>query len=348
MGGLPSPHPLSIFRTMTRFSILDLVRVREGDGPAGALSQCRDQAVLAERLGFHRYWIAEHHGMEGVASAATAVVLAQIGDATHTIRIGAGGIMLPNHAPLVVAEQFGTLHALFGDRIDLGLGRAPGSDQRTAAALRRDMNGADRMPADVLELQGLLAGDPEQGIIAVPGAGSRVPLWILGSSLYGARLAALLGLPYAFASHFAPAALYEALALYRDEFRPSEQLADPYAAAAFNVWAADTTQDAALLASSVEQSFVQLATGRPGKLLPPVPGYRDTLPPNAQALLARALTCSVAGTVEEVREALRGFVADTGVDEVIVSTAIFDPAAQARSLELTAEAVDGLTLARAA
>ncbi len=333
---------------MTRFSLLDLARVREGEGPAQALAQCRDQAVLAERLGFHRYWVAEHHGMEGVASAATAVLLAHIGGATSTIRIGAGGIMLPNHAPLVVAEQFGTLHALYGDRVDLGLGRAPGSDQRTAMALRRDLSGADRMPADVLELQALLAGDPEQGVTATPGAGSLVPLWILGSSLYGARLAALLGLPYAFASHFAPAALHEALALYRAEFRPSEQLAEPYAAAAFNVWAADTREEAALLASSVEQSFVQLATGRPGKLPPPIPGYRDSLPANAQALLARALTCSVAGTVEGVREALTGFVAATGVDEVIVSTAIFDTAAQTRSLELTADAMKDVALARAA
>lgn len=333
---------------MTRFSLLDLARVRDGDGPAEALAQCRDEAVLAERLGFYRYWIAEHHGMEGVASAATAVVLAHIGDATSTIRIGAGGIMLPNHAPLVVAEQFGTLHALFGDRVDLGLGRAPGSDGRTAMALRRQLGGPDRMPADVLELQGLLRGDPEQGITAVPGAGSNVPLWILGSSLYGARLAALLGLPYAFASHFAPAALHEALALYRAEFRPSDQLSESYASAAFNVWAADTKDEAAFLASSVEQSFVQLATGRPGKLPPPVRGYRDSLPEQAQALLARALTCSVAGTVEEVRRALSDLVASTGVDEVIVSTAIFDVAAQARSLELTAQAVSGLDIARAA
>ena len=333
---------------MTAFSLLDLARVRQGDGPAEALAQCRDQAVLAERLGFARYWIAEHHGMEGVASAATAVVLAHIGAATHTIRIGAGGIMLPNHAPLVVAEQFGTLHALYGDRIDLGLGRAPGSDQRTAMALRRDLSGADRMPADVLELQGLLAGDPGQGVTAVPGAGSRVPLWILGSSLYGARLAALLGLPYAFASHFAPAALHEALALYQAEFRSSDQLAEPYAAAAFNVWAADTCEEAALLASSVEQSFVQLATGRPGKLPPPILGYRDSLPGQAQALLARALSCSVAGTVEDVRDGVRGFVASTGVDEVIVSTAIFDVAAQARSLELTAEALRSAEFKRAA
>ena len=333
---------------MTRFSFLDLARVRAGDGPAEALAQCRDQAVLAERLGFHRYWIAEHHGMEGVASAATAVVLAHVGNATSTIRIGAGGIMLPNHPPLVVAEQFGTLHALFGDRVDLGLGRAPGSDGRTAVALRRSLGGPDRMPADVLELQGLLAGDPGQGVTAVPGAGSRVPLWILGSSLYGARLAALLGLPYAFASHFAPAALHEALALYRAEFRPSEQLAEPYAAAAFNVWAADTRAQAALLASSVEQSFVQLATGQPGKLPPPVPGYRDGLPGQAQALLGRALTCSVAGTADDVRDAVRGFVASTGVDEVIVSTAIFDVDAQARSLELTAEALRSVEFKRAA
>ena len=333
---------------MTRFSLLDLARVRAGDGPADALAQCRDQAVLAERLGYHRYWIAEHHGMEGVASAATAVVLAHVGNATSTIRIGAGGIMLPNHPPLVIAEQFGTLHALFGDRIDLGLGRAPGSDGPTAAALRRSLSGPDRMPADVLELQGLLAGDPGQGVTASPGAGTNVPLWILGSSLYGARLAALLGLPYAFASHFAPAALHEALALYRSEFRPSAQLAEPYAAAAFNVWAADTADQAALLASSVEQSFVQLATGRPGKLPPPVAGYRDSLPPQAQALLARALACSVAGTVGDVRDSVRGFVASTGVDEVIVSTAIFDTAAQARSLELTAEALRDQPLARAA
>lgn len=328
---------------MTKISFLDLVPVTEGGSVARSLANAADLARHAEALGFARYWVAEHHGMAGIASAATSVVLAHIGQATSTIRIAAGGIMLPNHAPMVIAEQFGTLEALFPGRVDLGLGRAPGSDGRVAHALRRNLASDERQfPQDVVELQAFLAGDERLGIRAVPGEGARVPLWILGSSLFGAQLAAMLGLPYAFASHFAPDALDEALALYRRQFKPSAALAEPYAAAAFNVFAAGSREEAELLASSQQQAFVALRTGNPGLLKPPVAGYKDGLAPNARAILDHVLQCSAVGTVEDVAAGLKGFVARTGVDEVIVASSMYDHDARKRSLALTMEAARGL------
>lgn len=324
---------------MAKLSFLEIVPVTEGGTIRQALDKAADLARHAEQLGYARFWVAEHHGMAGIASAATAVVLAHIGQATSTIRIGSGGIMLPNHAPMVIAEQFGTLEALFPGRIDLGLGRAPGSDGRVAQALRRNLASDERQfPQDVVELQALLAGDERLGITAVPGAGTEIPLWILGSSLFGAQLAAMLGLPYAFASHFAPDALDEALAIYRRDFQPSKQLSKPYTAAAYNVFAADTREEAQFLASSQQQSFVALRTGQPGKLQPPIAGYNDNLPPSAQAILSHVLKCTVAGTPDDVREELKAFAARTGVDEVIVASSTYDFEARKKSLALTMEA----------
>lgn len=329
---------------MVALSFLDLVPVRQGGDVRAALDAAADLAAHAEALGYRRYWVAEHHGMAGIASAATAVVLAHIGHATSTIRIGAGGIMLPNHAPMVIAEQFGTLAALFPGRVDLGLGRAPGSDGRVAHALRRNLASDERQfPQDVVELQAFLAGDPALGITATPGAGSNVPLTILGSSLFGASLAAMLGLPYAFASHFAPDALDQALALYRERFTPSASLDRPYAMAAFNAFAAPTRAEADLLASSQAQAFVALRTGTPGLLPPPRPGYRDSLPPPARAMLDHVLQCSAIGTVDDVADGLATFVQRTGVDEIIISSSIFDHDARRRSLELTMQAAKRLT-----
>jgi luciferase family oxidoreductase group 1 len=263
------------------------------------------------------------------------VVLAHIGAATSTIRIGAGGIMLPNHAPLAIAEQFGTLDALFPGRIDLGLGRAPGSDQRTAQAMRRNlMSGAESFPQDIMELQAYFAGDERLGFEATPGAGANPELWILGSSLYGAQLAAHLGLPYAFASHFAPDLLDNALHIYRRDFKPSAQLAQPYVMAGFNIFAADSVEEAELIATSMMQAFVALRTGRPGRMQPPVAGYRESLPMQAQAMLAQVLQCSAIGTQEDVARDLAAFVRRTRADEVIVAGHIFDPAARERSLEI--------------
>ncbi|WOF41657.1 LLM class flavin-dependent oxidoreductase [Sphingopyxis indica] len=328
---------------MPKLSFLDLVPVTDTGTIARSLANAADLARHAEALGYHRYWVAEHHGMAGIASAATAVVLAHIGHATATMRIGAGGIMLPNHAPMVIAEQFGTLEALFPGRVDLGLGRAPGSDQRVAHALRRTLASDERQfPQDVVELQAFLAGDERLGIRAVPGEGSRVPLWILGSSLFGAQLAAALGLPYAFASHFAPDALDEALDVYRRQFKPSEQLSEPYAAAAFNVFAADTREEAELLTSSQQQAFVALRTGNPGRMKPPLAGYKDSLPPNARAILDHVLQCSATGTVDDVAAGLKAFVERTGVDEVIVASSMYDHAARKHSLALAMEAAKAL------
>jgi len=328
---------------MPKLSFLDLVPVTDTGTIAQSLANAADLARHAEALGYHRYWVAEHHGMAGIASAATAVVLAHIGHATSTMRIGAGGIMLPNHAPMVIAEQFGTLEALFPGRIDLGLGRAPGSDQLVAQALRRTLASDERQfPQDVVELQAFLAGDERLGIRAVPGEGSHVPLWILGSSLFGAQLAAALGLPYAFASHFAPDALDEALDIYRRQFKPSDQLSEPYAAAAFNVFAADTREEAELLASSQQQAFVALRIGNPGKMKPPLAGYKDSLPPNARAILDHVLQCSAVGTVDDVTAGLKAFVARTGVDEVIVASSMYDHGARKHSIVLAMEAAKSL------
>jgi luciferase family oxidoreductase group 1 len=331
---------------MTQLSFLDLVPVVEGGTVREALDRSADLAAHAEGLGFGRFWVAEHHGMTGIASAATAVVIAHIAAATRTIRVGAGGIMLPNHAPLVIAEQFGTLDALHPGRIDLGLGRAPGSDQRVARAMRRTLTSdANAFPQDVLELQSYFADDGQTGITATPGAGATPELWILGSSLFGAQVAAALGLPYAFASHFAPDALDQALAVYRRDFRPSAQLGRPYAMAGFNVFAADTAAEAELIASSQQQSFVALRTGAPRQLPPPVAGYRASLGAQGAAMLDQVLSCSSIGTRDTVANDLAAFVRRTGVDEVMVTSAIYDHAARKRSLTITAEAVQAARLA---
>jgi luciferase family oxidoreductase group 1 len=328
---------------MTRLSVLDLVPVTQGSDVSNALARAAEIAAHVESLGYHRYWTAEHHGMPGIASAATSVVLAHIGHATSHIRIGAGGIMLPNHAPLAIAEQFGTLDALFPGRIDLGLGRAPGSDQRVMRAMRRALSGdVNQFPRDIMELQAYFAGSSDPGFIATPGAGANVDLWILGSSLYGAQLAAALGLPYAFASHFAPDALDEALAIYRRDFRPSAALREPYAAAGFNIFAADTVEEAELIASSQQQMFIALRTGTPGRLPPPVAGYRDNLPPAAQAMLNNVLSVTSIGTQAEVERDLSAFIRRTQVDEVIVSGNVFDQAARKRSLTIAMAAARAL------
>ena len=335
---------------MTRYALLDLVPVVEGGTVARALADAADIARHAESLGFTRYWCAEHHGMRGIASAATSVVLAHIGAATSTIRIGAGGIMLPNHAPLAIAEQFGTLDALFPGRIDLGLGRAPGSDQRVARAMRRTLESdANAFPQDVLELQSYFAdangSGGQTGIVATPGAGAKPDLWILGSSLFGAQLAAALGLPYAFASHFAPDLLDQALAIYRRDFRPSAQLERPYAMAGFNVFAADTDAQAELIASSQQQAFVSLRTGNPRQLPPPVAGYRESLGAQGAAILDHVLRCSAVGGPAKVARDLAAFVQRTGVDEVMVASAIYEHDARKRSLSITAEVMHEARLA---
>jgi len=330
-------------QAMIRFSVLDLVPVIEGSSVSEALANAAAFAAHAESLGFHRYWVAEHHGMPGIASAATSVVLAHIGHATSTIRIGAGGIMLPNHAPLLIAEQFGTLAALFPGRVDLGLGRAPGSDQRVAQAMRRTLSGGpDEFPRDVMELQAYFAGDARLGFQATPGAGETVPLWILGSSLYGAQLAAALGLPYAFASHFAPAALYDAIAIYRRNFRPSAQLEGPYVMAGYNVFAADTSEEARLLATSMQQAFVRLRTGQPGKLQPPVKGYFESLPPGSQAMLSDVLSATSIGSQAEVERDMAAFIERTGVDELIIGGQIYDFEARKRSVEIAMAATKAI------
>ncbi|MEP7008677.1 MAG: LLM class flavin-dependent oxidoreductase [Sphingomonas bacterium] len=323
---------------MTAYSLLDLVPVVEGGNVAQALANAADLARHAEALSFTRYWCAEHHGMSGIASAATSVVLAHIGAATNTIRIGAGGIMLPNHAPLVIAEQFGTLDALFPGRIDLGLGRAPGSDQIVARAIRRTLEtDPNAFPRDVMELQSYFADDGQTGIRATPGAGANPELWILGSSLFGAQLAAALGLPYAFASHFAPDVLDQAIATYRRDFRPSVALARPHVMAGFNVFAAETDAEAELLASSQQQAFVALRTGNPRQLPPPVAGYRESLGPQGARILDHVLECSAVGSAATVARGLAAFVARTGVDEVMVASAIYDHEARKRSLAITAD-----------
>jgi len=331
---------------MTHLSLLDLVPVVEGGTVSQALANAADLARHAEDVGFRRYWCAEHHGMRGIASAATSVVLGHVAAATTSIRVGAGGIMLPNHAPLVIAEQFGTLDALYPGRIDLGLGRAPGSDQRVARALRRTLEtDANAFPQDVLELQSYFADDGQTGIVATPGAGTDIDMWILGSSLFGAQLAAALGLPYAFASHFAPDALDQALATYRRDFRPSARLAKPYAMAGFNVFAADTDAEAELLASSQQQSFVALRTGNPRQLPPPVEGYRASLGAQGSAILDHVLQCSAVGSPATVARGLAAFVERTGVDEIMVASAIYDHDARKKSLSLTADAMRETRLA---
>ena len=327
---------------MIPFSVLDLAPIAEGSDAAESFRRSLDLARHAERLGFRRFWLAEHHSMPGIASAATAVVMAHVAAGTSTIRVGAGGIMLLNHSPLVVAEQFGTLESLFPGRIDLGLGRAPGSDQATARALRRNLaSDADEFPQDVIELLDYFEPEqPGQRVRAVPGTGLRVPVWILGSSLFGAQLAAALGLPFAFASHFAPAYLMQAIAIYRERFRPSDRLERPYVMAGFNVFAADTDAEARWLASSMQQAFVNLRSGRPSRLQPPVEGYESRLSPPERAILDQTMSCSAIGSPDTVREQLQAFIARTGADELMLASQIFDHAARVRSYQILADVRD--------
>jgi luciferase family oxidoreductase group 1 len=324
---------------MIPLSVLDLSPVSEGSDPGSSLRNSADLARHGERLGYKRFWMAEHHSMPGIASAATAVALAYVGSRTSTIRIGAGGIMLPNHAPLIIAEQFGTLESLYPGRVDLGLGRAPGTDQAAAYAMRRNLNSdADQFPRDVIELNGYFRGEPGR-VRAIPGEGLRIPLWILGSSLFGAQLAAMLGLPYAFASHFAPQMMMEAIRVYRESFEPSDQLAEPYVMLGFNAIVADTDEEAQLLATSVQQAFVSLRTGHPVKLPPPKPGYADELPLEARATLRQILSASAIGSPQTARREVAEFIERTRPDELMVTAQVFDHQARLRSYELLMEAV---------
>jgi luciferase family oxidoreductase group 1 len=324
---------------MAYLSALDLSPIVQGSTARTALHNTLELARHCEQLGYRRFWLAEHHSMPGIASAATAVVIGHVAAGTSTIRVGAGGIMLPNHAPLVIAEQFGTLESLHPGRIDLGVGRAPGSDPHTQRALRRSFDAADTFADDVLELLDWFREPrPDQTVRAVPGAGLTVPVWILGSSLYGARLAAQLGLPYAFASHFAPADLSAASQLYRREFRPSAYLTRPHLMLGYNVIAADSDGEAQLLASSLQQAFLQLRRGRPAPLPPPVPQFEQQLSVSERALLAQVLSCAAIGSPATVREQLAAFLTQTGADELIVTSHIYDQRARIRSFELTAQA----------
>jgi luciferase family oxidoreductase group 1 len=322
---------------MIPFSILDLAPIAEGADAGAALANSRDLARHAEGCGYRRFWMAEHHSMPGIASAATAVALAYVGAGTSTIRIGAGGIMLPNHAPLTIAEQFGTLESLFPGRVDLGLGRAPGTDQAAAHALRRNLaSDENQFPRDVVELIDYFRGGEGKRVRAVPGEGLSIPIWILGSSLFGAQLAAMLGLPYAFASHFAPGQMTDAIRLYRELFRPSDQLDRPHVMLGFNAFAADSDEEARLLATSVQQAFVNLRTGNPGRLPPPVENYSETLPPPQRAILDQVLTCSAIGSPAAVEAAIAAFVERTGADELMITSQIFDHRARLRSYEIVA------------
>jgi len=325
---------------MLPISILDLVPVILGETPREALPKSLDLARHAEAFGYTRYWVAEHHNMTGIASAATSVVIGYLACGTSTIRVGSGGIMLPNHSPLVIAEQFGTLESLYPGRIDLGLGRAPGTDALTLRALRRASVRADSFPEDVLELM-LLLGEvkPGQPVRAVPGAGTEVPIWILGSSTFGAELAAALGLPYAFASHFAPEALLEALEIYRRRFKPSKQLAAPYAMVGVNVVAAETDEEAQRLFTTVQQSFTNLVRGAPGKLQAPVDDIEGYWTAAEKQHASRMLKHSIVGSRETVRRELESFVSLTNADELMVVCSIYDHAARVRSYELVAEVV---------
>jgi luciferase family oxidoreductase group 1 len=327
---------------MVPLSILDLSPICEGGDAAQSFKNSLSLAQHGEKLGFTRYWLAEHHGMPGIGSAATAVLLSHIGAGTHTIRIGAGGVMLPNHSPLVIAEQFGTLESLYPGRIDLGLGRAPGSDQRTARALRRDLDtNADQFPQDVLELMDYLSKEPKQPVRAVPGMGLEVPIWILGSSTFGAQLAAHFGLPYAFASHFAPQQMMQAIQIYRETFKPSKQLAKPHVMLGFNMFAADTDAEAHLRASSWQQSFVNLRSGRPGRLPPPVENYRQKVGAAENALLDSVLSCAAVGAPATVRDQTAAFIERTGADELMLTCAMFDHGARLHSYEIAAGLLAG-------
>ncbi len=330
---------------MIPLSVLDLAPVPQGSSPGDALRNARSLAQHTEAWGYRRYWLAEHHNMVGIASAATAVAIGYVAGGTQTIRVGSGGVMLPNHSPMVIAEQFGTLESLYPGRIDLGLGRAPGTDQRTLRALRRDPGAAEDFPHDVLELQALLGpATPGQPVRAVPGTDTNVPLWILGSSTYGAQLAAMLGLPYAFASHFAPDALRHALAAYRGGFKPG-QIDRPHAMVGVNVVAADTDAEARRLFTSAQQSFTNLFRGTRGYLLPPIDDIEAYWSPAEKAQASAMLACSIVGSHETVRRGLARFIEDTGADELMVASAIWDHTARLRSYEILADAHRGLAQA---
>lgn len=335
---------------MIPFSVLDLAPIRRGGNPAEAFANSLDLARHAEGWGFKRFWLAEHHNMTGIASAATAVVIAHVAGGTKTIRVGSGGIMLPNHSPLVIAEQFGTLESLYPGRIDLGLGRAPGTDQFTARALRRDLaTSSENFPHDVLELQALL-GDvqPNQTIRAVPGMGTKVPLWILGSSTFGAQLAGMLGLPFAFASHFAPQMLMQALRDYRARFQPSSQLERPHAMVAVNVFAADTDAEAQRLFTSLQQQFINLRRGTPGPLPPPVDDMDALWSPAEKAMVGQSLSCAAVGSPATIERELQRLIAETGADELMTTGQIYDHQARLRSFEIAAGVRDRLATQRAA
>lgn len=334
---------------MVDFSVLDLSPVIEGQEPGDALRNSLDLARHAEALGYKRYWVAEHHNMTGIASAATSVVIGYLASGTRTIRLGAGGIMLPNHSPLVIAEQFGTLEALYPGRIDLGLGRAPGTDQRTLRALRRSPMSADNFPQDVLEVQAFLAPvQPNQAVQAVPGGGTEVPLWILGSSLFGAQLAAELGLPYAFASHFAPEALLQALAVYRERFKPSEQQATPHAMPGINVVAAETDAEARYLFTTIQQRFTDMVRGTRGKLQPPIDDIEAYWSPMEKAHVEGMLRYAFVGSPESLKRQLDAFLDATRADEIMVTAPIYDHEKRKRSYEILAAIAPEIGKARSA
>jgi luciferase family oxidoreductase group 1 len=323
---------------MIPFSVLDLSPITQGSDAAQSFRCSLDLAQHAEAWGYQRYWLAEHHGMPGIASAATSILVGHVAGGTKKIRVGAGGIMLPNHSPLVIAEQFGTLASLYPGRIDLGLGRAPGSDQVTARALRRNSNSdSDEFPRDVVELMDYFSSESKNPVHAVPGQGLNVPVWILGSSTFGAQLAAMLGLPYAFASHFAPQQMMQAIEIYRANFRPSARLAKPYVMLGFNVFAADSDEEAAFRATSMQQAFVNLRSGRPARLPPPLADYPNLVGPGERALLDSVLSCSAIGSPDTVRHSLNAFIEHTGADELMITSQIFEHSARLRSYEITAE-----------
>ena len=326
---------------MIQLSVLDLAYIGEGFSPADALANALDLAQHAEAAGFKRFWLAEHHNLAGIASAATAVCICHVAGGTKTIRVGAGGIMLPNHSPIVIAEQFGTLATLFPGRIDLGLGRAPGTDQRTLQALRRDPNASEYFPDDVVELQALLGPPQEnQSIHASPGEDTNVPLWILGSSLYGAQLAAMLGLPYAFASHFAPQAMMEAVSIYRERFKPSAQLSKPHVMIGCNVIIADSEDEARKLFTSSQQQFTRMVRGTRGQLPPPVDDIESFWSPMEKEQVSSMLACSFYGSPATIKEKLATLIKVTGADELMVAAAIWDHPARVRSFELLAQVMD--------
>jgi luciferase family oxidoreductase group 1 len=332
---------------MIPFSILDLAPIPKGATASEALRNTLALAQRAERLGYKRYWLAEHHNMPGIASAATAIVIAHVAGGTRTIRVGSGGIMLPNHSPLVIAEQFGTLASLYPGRIDLGLGRAPGTDMMTARALRRTMDdGAEQFPQDVLELQEYFAAaQPGQHIRAVPGTGLEVPIWLLGSSLFSAQLAAMLGLPFAFASHFAPDLMKQALEIYRSRFQPSKKLDRPYAMLGANVLAADTDAEACRQFSSQQQSFINLRRGSPGQVPPPIDDIDSYWSPAEKAMVERSLAVSFVGSAEAVQLGLAAFIESAQPDELMITAHVHDQPARLRSIELVSKVRENLASA---